>query len=186
MSASGSRDKSDGAIDLVMAVVHTSRRETVQLIEQWKQMADRYRSVTPYQNHMSGNRMDTWFEKIIKDNPRNFFIKKLLPALQNAVTFSYISQANHQAAQTVVALLRYQADHGQFPDSLDKLIPQYLKAVPQDSFGPGPLSYKRQGDDFILYSWGLNFEDDAGQHAHWFDESGDYVFWPPEPVERAR
>jgi hypothetical protein len=84
--------------------------------------------------------------------------------------------------------LRYKAQHGQFPEKLDELVPQYLKAVPQDPFGPGPLSYKRQEDDFILYSWGLNFEDHGGQHnKETFrkrKESGDYVFWPPEPVQR--
>ena len=67
-------------------------------------------------------------------------------------------------AQTVVALLRYKAAHDQFPETLDKLVPEYLEALPQDPFGPVPLTYKRQGDDFVLYSWGLNFEDHGGQH----------------------
>ena len=89
---------------------------------------------------------------------------------------------------TIVAPLRYKAEHGQFPQTLDRLVPEYLKAVPQDPFGPGPLTYKRQDDDFLLYSWGLNFQDHGGQHNKEAfrnkKESGDYVFWPPEAVER--
>ena len=81
-----------------------------------------------------------------------------------------------------MALLRYKAEYGQFPDSLDELVPEYLKAVPLDPFGPGPLTYKRQGDDFILYSWGLNFKDDDGRFdtrvLRMEDVEGDYVFWP--------
>ncbi|GAG52599.1 unnamed protein product, partial [marine sediment metagenome] len=54
----------------------------------------------------------------------------------------------------------------------------------------GPLTYKRQDNDFILYSWGLNFEDHSGQHNKEVfqnrNRDGDYVFWPPEPVERTK
>jgi hypothetical protein len=67
---------------------------------------------------------------------------------------------------------------------LDNLVPGYLGAVLQDPFGPGPLSYERQADDFILYSWGLNFQDDGGKHDEnafrLEDNDGDYVFWPPQ------
>ncbi len=166
------------------------RRETVELFEQWKRRAQQYYAATPYQNHISGYSLSAWTDKTIKENPRNFLFLILIPALEKASWISYGGQAEHQAAQTIVALLRYKADHGQFPDKLDQLVPQYLKAVPLDPFGPGPLTYKRQEDGFILYSWGLNFEDHGGRHnKETFrnkKESGDYVFWPPEPVERPR
>lgn len=190
MPRSSSVDISERPIDLAMAMVHSSRRETVQFIEQWKQMSDRYRSVTPYQNHISGESMDAWLRKTIEENPENLFLNNFLPSLQEAVRISYAGQAEHLAAQTIVALLRHQSDHAQFPESLDQLVPQYLRAVPQDPFGPGPLSYKRQGDDFILYSWGSDCED----HGGWYNPDvfgtrkagGDNVFWPPQPVERPR
>ncbi len=170
------------------SLIHSSRRDTVTLFEQWKQRAHQYFSATPYQNYVSGYSLTVWSDKTIKENQRNFLFEMLIPALDRAVWISYAGQAEHQAAATVVALLRYKAKHGQFPDSLDKLVPEYLKAIPDDPFGPGPLTYKRQGDDFILYSWGLNFEDHGGQHNRdvfvTTKPEGDYVFWPPEPVER--
>ena len=169
------------------AMIHPSRRQTVAIIEQWKQMQDSYRSTTPYQDYIAGHPFDDWFMKTIKENPRNLFIKNLLPNMQGVVLESYAGKAKHEAVQTIIALLRYKADHGQFPETLDELAPQYLKTIPQDPFGPGPLTYKKQGDDFILYSWGLNFEDNSGQHNEMAfrkeKESGDYVFWPPWPPQ---
>ncbi|MCK4850630.1 MAG: hypothetical protein KAT11_04720 [Phycisphaerae bacterium] len=172
------------------SMVHSSRRETVRLFEQWRQRARQYYSATPYQNHISGYSLNAWSNKKIKENPRNFLFRILVPSLEKASWISYAGQADHQAVQTIVALLRYKADHGQFPDKLDQLVPQYLKAVPLDPFGPGPLTYKRQDDDFLLYSLSFNFEDHGGQHNKEAfrnkKESGDYVFWPPEPVERTK
>ncbi len=172
------------------SMIHSSRRDTVALFEQWRRKADEYRSVTPYRNHISGESIGDWFTKTVEENPRNFLFQILVPSVWRAVCLSYMGQANHQAAQTVVALLRYKAEHGQFPQTLDQLVPQYLETVPLDPFGPGPLTYKRHEDDFILYSWGLNFEDHGGQHNKEVfrvrKADGDYVFWPPEPVERTR
>ena len=171
-----------------MAMVHSSRRDTAALFEQWVQRARQYCSSTPYQNHISGYSLSVWAEKTMKENRRTFLFTMFIPALERAAWISYAGQAEHLATATIVALLRYKAEHGQFPQTLDELVPQYLKVIPDDPFGPGPLTYKRQGDDFILYSWGLNFEDHGGQHNKQTltmkSESGDYVFWPPEPVER--
>ena len=170
------------------SMIHSSRRRTLELFEQWKQRADQHRSSTPYQNYITGYSLEDWALPTLRLNLRNFLPGMLTPSVDKAVWISYIGRAHHDAAQTVVALLRYKAEHGQFPQTLDELVPQYLKVIPDDPFGPGPLTYKRQGDDFILYSWGLNFEDHGGQHNketfRQKAESGDYVFWPPEPVKR--
>jgi len=173
---------------LGVSMIHSSRRDTVELFEQWKQRLDQYHSTTPYQNHISAESFQTWFRRTIEENPRNFLFKMIVPAVEWAFWLSYAGQAEHQAAQTIIALLRYKADHRQFPDSLDKLVPQYLPSVPQDPFGPGPLTYKRQADDFLLYSFSENFQDDQGRHEQDIrgrgTPKGDYVFWPPEPIER--
>ena len=57
--------------------------------------------------------------------------------------------------------------------------------MPDDYFGPGPLTYKKTGDGFILYSWGKNLKDDNGEvvrtekgKIRQFAEEGDWVFWP--------
>lgn len=162
-----------------LSILHPSRRQTVELIEKWKEMADSYRWLTPYQNYISGQPFQAEVHRLLEENPRNLFIETLLPGTERVLRESYAGQAKHEAAQTIVALLRYKSDHGQFPDSLDQLVPQYLEAVPQDPFGPGPLTYKRQGDDFVLHRLSPDFKDNGSKYDPVFGKGADDVFWPP-------
>jgi hypothetical protein len=57
--------------------------------------------------------------------------------------------------------------------------------MPQDIYGDGPLVYRRDGDNFILYSRGINFTDDGGKiirdrrgRINNLSKTGDMVFWP--------
>jgi len=90
------------------------------------------------------------------------------------------------ATLTAVAVLRHAAERGSLPESLDELVQAgYLDSVPDDPFGAGPLSYRRAGEGFLLYSWGENLTDDGGVQGlgqdgdprMWAD-NGDWVFWP--------
>ena len=85
-----------------------------------------------------------------------------------------------------IALVRYKQDKGDYPESLDKLLETgYITKIPIDPFSDAPLSYKKNEQGTVLYSWGKNLIDDCGQTARdkkgriiqWTDE-GDYVFWP--------
>ncbi len=91
-----------------------------------------------------------------------------------ADTFSNIraafvgNEAEFALLQTQVAILRFRAAHGRYPDGLPALVPAYLKAVPTDPFGLGkPLKYKPLdgGKRFLLYSLGPNLKDDGGTHS---------------------
>ncbi len=59
--------------------------------------------------------------------------------------------------------------------------------MPDDPFGEGVLSYERKEDDFILYSWGEDFDDDDGEgeeYNQYAEIDGDWIIWPLyRPVE---
>ena len=66
-------------------------------------------------------------------------------------------------ARTAIALERYRLAHGEFPESLDALAPQFIAKVPHDVIGGQPLKYRRTADgQFVLYSVGWNETDDGG------------------------
>jgi hypothetical protein len=66
-------------------------------------------------------------------------------------------------ARTAIALERYRLAHGEYPDSLDALAPQFMEKVPHDIIGGQPLKYRRTSDgQFVLYSIGWNETDDGG------------------------
>ena len=72
-----------------MSMIHSSRRNTVELFEQWKRRAHQYYLATPYQNYISAYALDAWSNKTIKENPRCFLANMFLPAVGRAVSISY-------------------------------------------------------------------------------------------------
>lgn len=64
--------------------------------------------------------------------------------------------------RVAIALERYRLTHGQYPDSLAALAPQFLATVPHDIIGGGNLKYHSTNQNFILYSIGWNGIDDGG------------------------
>ena len=85
-------------------------------------------------------------------------------------------------------MLRFQKEKGKYPDNLEEMVKAgYLTKLPHDPFSPGPLTYKKTEDGFLLYSWGENLKDDDGEVVRnekgkikQFAETGDWVFWPIE------
>jgi hypothetical protein len=111
----------------------------------------------------------------------NFLVNMLTPAFARVLEVSSRGKAETDALITTVAILRYKADNGKLPADLQELVSaNYLKDLPIDPFGPGSLTYKRIDDDFKLYSFGLDFDDDGGVGYRWGygEEGGDQVFWP--------
>ncbi|MCP4710875.1 MAG: hypothetical protein GY869_19815 [Planctomycetes bacterium] len=96
----------------------------------------------------------------------------------------YRGKAKFEAVVTVLALRRWELERGEYPEGLAELVEGgYLAVLPDDPYSPGEFRYERRGDDFILYSWGGDFDDDGGVYDRDWDwgegeAGGDYVFWP--------
>ncbi len=79
-----------------------------------------------------------------------------------------------RAARTALAVEEWRVQHGDWPDSLAQLVPEYLDAVPQDPFSDGEIVYRRTADGARVYSVGENAMDDEGiTHAEVTAESKD-------------
>lgn len=76
------------------------------------------------------------------------------------------AESLQRLACTAIAIRLYAMDHeGTPPDSLQALVPEYLKDVPIDPMDAQPLRYKREGSQFLLYAVGPNGLDESGD-AH--------------------
>lgn len=96
-------------------------------------------------------------------NPYNTIGTMLLPALGNAVKKFAFGQSSVNLARVAIALERYRLAHGEFPESLDSLTPQFIAKLPHDVINGQPLHYRRTDDgQFVLYSVGWNETDDGG------------------------
>ncbi len=74
-----------------------------------------------------------------------------------------LGQATADQAALACALERYRLAHGQFPDKLEALAPDFISALPHDVITGGPYNYQRSADSLVLYSVGWNETDDGGK-----------------------
>ena len=95
--------------------------------------------------------------------PFNVLERLMLPGLGNgAKRFAY-AQSSVNLARTAIALERYRLAHGEYPESLDALAPQFIAKLPHDVINGQPLHYRREANgQFVLYSVGWNEMDDGG------------------------
>ena len=102
-----------------------------------------------------------------------------IPNYNKAMQTFAFNQTKANEAQIVCALARYHLAHGNYPETLDALVPQFIEKIPPDLIGGQPLNYRRTADGkFLLYSIGWNETDDAGLPGTLADvKKGDWV-WP--------
>jgi hypothetical protein len=105
--------------------------------------------------------------------PENVLEALFVPNWNGAAEKFAHAQSATDLARVAIALERYRLAHGEFPESLDALAPQFMEKVPHDVIGGQPLHYRRTSDpssqssdaaneQFILYSVGWNETDDGG------------------------
>ncbi len=153
------------------------RRTTTEALGPYYQAFERLTALPPWDYEQNAEGVKETIEKIASEN---LLIRMLSPNTR----IGYIAaraRVDLDSVITILAILRYKADKGRLPETLDALVaPGYLESVPRDPYGPGALTYRREGDDFVLYSHGADLDDDGGIPSRWGEgeQGGDQVFWP--------
>ena len=119
----------------------------------------------------------------------NILARMIAPAIGPTARKFANNQSSLDLARIAIALERYRLTHGQFPDTLAVLAPQYLPSVPNDVINGQPLHYRLAADGrFVLYSVGWNETDDGGTVAYRNKSTtqidlvqGDWVWRYPSP-----
>lgn len=101
-------------------------------------------------------------------------------APRNAV---HLAEAKRQAIAAVVAAERYRRLHGDWPQRLDQLVPEFLSDIPRDPADGQPVRYSLRNHRPVLYSLGADGDDDGGQWPMQVDESWRYHPQPQKPEE---
>lgn len=96
-------------------------------------------------------------------SPYRAIAAMIVPSFSLAAVKSARTQTTLRLAATACALERYRVAHGQFPERLGQLVPQFAEAVPLDPMVNQPFKYRRTDDGwFLLYSVGPNGTDEGG------------------------
>ncbi len=110
----------------------------------------------------------------------------LFPVIAATVRKFAAIQSSIDLARVACALERYRLAHGEYPESLDALAPQFIETLPHDIINGQPLHYRREANGpFVLYSVGWNETDDGGQvvlnkNGSVDREKGDWVWQYPQ------
>ena len=123
------------------------------------------------------------FEGSLHPGPWNVFARRFSGGFETTNRKLIYAQEMTDLARIAYALERFHLAHGQYPDVLVELTPQYIENIPHDIIGGQPLHYRRTEDGkYLLYSIGWDEKDDGGKIS--LSESGyDYTWlgdwvWP--------
>ncbi len=96
-------------------------------------------------------------------NKMNYALTLLLtPAYDSAVTAFARRAARRDCADAAFAAELYRRKNGNWPESLEKLVPEYLPAVPLDPFANQPLKMVVTAEECKIYSVGQDRKDSLG------------------------
>jgi len=113
-------------------------------------------------------------------NPIRSELILVLPALLRPLDLHVRLITTQRGNRAVGEVFAYQPEHARLPESLDALEGQWRI----DPYTSHPFFYCPTEEGFILYSAGVDGDDDGGVHDRRFGErfdepdDGDYVFWP--------
>ena len=126
-------------------------------------------------------------EATYKEQAKHWSFYKILarmtfPAYSKAVNKFVLIQSQVDLARVACALERFRLAHGNYPESLEVLAPQFIKTLPHDIINGQPLHYRHtENGNFVLYSVGWNETDDGGtislsKSGRVDSEKGDWVW----------
>jgi hypothetical protein len=156
-------------------------RSTTQLVEIAKQ---------PAPEQEAGLR--AWDERVMQvragSDRAQVLAALLMPAFTKILDISHGQQAVLRCAATALAAERYRQEKGNWPDTLDALVPTYLKQVPADPYDGKPLRLRRTDDGIIVYSIGPDRADNGGtlDREHPVDPGTDLGFQLWDAGQRGR
>lgn len=182
-----------------ISILHARRNKTVSRFNEVCEKIETIKDMTPYERRKADGSIDVkqlnifnykiYFDSFIKES-RYFLVEVLTPAAERLADIIYENKAEYEATITVLALERYKAVNGNYPEILEELLKDgYIQKLPMDPYSDKPIVYKKTDTDFTLYSVGRNFKDDGGKLAFYSpgevikwgeptEEGGDAVFWP--------
>ena len=101
--------------------------------------------------------------RLERKSPYAFLAARALPNFGKAVQTMAFNQTQVNQAGLACALERYRQAQGQYPETLDALVPRFVEQLPHDLIGGQPLKYFRTPSGrFVLYSIGWNEKDNGG------------------------
>lgn len=85
-----------------------------------------------------------------------------IPTIKEVFVKAASIETSLRQARIACAIQEYALSEKALPSSLDQLVPEYLENVPRDVIDGGPMRYRSDGKEYVLWSVGWNEKDDGG------------------------
>lgn len=106
-----------------------------------------------------------WFSQSVRSRwAADGMIPMLFPALDLLVAIEDRANSELDLLRLAAALAVYRAEKRSYPESLRDLVPSVLTRLPVDRDNQKQFRYRPHGNGYLLYSVGLNGEDDDGDN----------------------
>jgi hypothetical protein len=93
---------------------------------------------------------------------RYLFSATFMPSAWRTVHEEARTWVRLRVAHAALAAEEWRLSHGEWPDSLEQLVPELLDAVPEDPFSQGKVRYEHTESGITVYSIGADREDNGG------------------------
>lgn len=100
-------------------------------------------------------------DKVVSD----ILVSLVVPVITGSHNRADCAQQTQDNVIVAFALACYQREHGHYPKELTALAPKYLEHVPRDLFSRQALIYRPDNDGYLLYSVGVNGQDELGRSS---------------------
>lgn len=107
---------------------------------------------------------ENWLDRHrrLRHTERTVLPTRIASSLMSGVSGVAAAATQVEALRAAVALEQYKKIHGEYPESLDALTPEFLDTVPMDAYSMEPLRYSRKQDSYQLYSVDRDGDNDGG------------------------
>jgi hypothetical protein len=109
----------------------------------------------------------------LRSKLRHLWVLLMAPALSRVFVVSELHLAERDATLVLIAVELHRKRHGQWPDSLEVLVPNMLPTMVRDRFDGAPLRYRLEKNGPVIYSVGVDRNDDGGRIAVKDEASGE-------------
>jgi len=158
------------------ALRNSTYQERLAAKAELEKLADENRAkVAPFELLKGMLRLKIYDRQTISRLFAHMYIELMAPVSMSARGAEDRARTRMKLLEIVFALEIHRQQHGQFPDSLDSILPAMRPEQLQDIFTGEPYLYTSEGEGYLLYSVGLNLKDDGAQDYNAIPRKDDIV-----------
>ena len=170
------------------------RKETMAKMEEFYSELEADRQLPFWESRDS--KTDGWqhHEDFVEENKSKYILlSQMLPPSSVRIVIERV-QTRRNAVVLALAMHRFHRQHGRWPKAAAELVGVYIEEFPVDIINSKPLRFKIVDDEPLIYSVGMDHDDDGGSDAKNNqgpiersnvrpgpkndDFEGDWILWP--------